>query len=167
MAGSGSGPELDACLALAAQLGQKVTNHGYVSHRRLAELMKTAHVQLLPSFFEGLPLVLFEGLASGCRIITTNLSGFDEILGRAHNDTIRLIPLPPLETIDRPYQKDEAHLEAALCQNILDMLKVVKQFPYVDDPQADLIAADYTWTRVFERTQAIYHAVARGSRGSG
>jgi len=65
---------------------------------------------VLPSFFEGLPLVIFEGLASGCRIITTNLSGLDEIFGKAQKDTINLIQLPPLETIDRPYQEDEAML---------------------------------------------------------
>ena len=34
---------------------------------------------------------LFEGLASGCRIITTRLSGFDEIFGRARKDTVDLI----------------------------------------------------------------------------
>jgi glycosyltransferase involved in cell wall biosynthesis len=83
MAGSGAGPEFSNCIELAKKLGRRVTNHGYVTHRRLSELMKMAHVQVLPSFFEGLPLVLFEGLASGCRIITTNLSGFKEIFGRA------------------------------------------------------------------------------------
>jgi glycosyltransferase involved in cell wall biosynthesis len=161
MAGSGSGPERDTCMALAAQLGRRVTDHGYVNHRRLAELMRMAHVQVLPSFFEGLPLVLFEGLASGCRIITTNLSGFDEILGRAHEDTIRLIPLPPLETIDRPYKEDEARLEAVLCQHILDMLAVVRHSPDIDDPHADNIAEAYTWSSVFKRTQAVYDAVVR------
>ncbi len=167
MAGSGSGPERDTCMALMAQLGRKVTNHGYVNHRRLAELMRKAHVQVLPSFFEGLPLVLFEGLASGCRIITTNLSGFDEILGGAHGDTIRLIPLPPLETIDRPYREDEARLEAVLCRHILEMLAVVKQSPDIDDPHADNIAEAYTWSSVFERTRAVYDAVVRRTRPPG
>ena len=38
MAGSGNGPEFDDCIDLAEKLGRKVTNHGYVSHRRLSEL---------------------------------------------------------------------------------------------------------------------------------
>ena len=161
MAGSGDGPEFNNCIDLAEKLGRRVTNHGYVTHRRLSELMKMAHVQVLPSFFEGLPLVLFEGLASGCRIITTNLSGFKEIFGRANSDTINLIQLPPLETIDRPYQKDEAHLEKVLCKSILSMIAVVKKSPDFDDPQAEKIASDYTWPRVFQRTLAVYHDALR------
>ena len=157
MAGSGDGPEFNNCIDLAEKLDRRVTNHGYVTHRRLSELMKMAHVQVLPSFFEGLPLVLFEGLASGCRIITTNLSGFKEIFGSANSDTINLIQLPPLETIDRPYQKDEAHLEKVLGKSILSMIAVVKKSPDFDDPQAEKIASDYTWPRVFQRTLSVYN----------
>ncbi|MDX2493713.1 MAG: glycosyltransferase family 4 protein [Desulfuromusa sp.] len=156
IAGSGNGPEFDDCIALAEKLGRKVTNHGYVTHRRLSELMKKAHVQVLPSFFEGLPLVLFEGLASGCRIITTSLTGFNEIFGSADRDTINLIQLPPLETIDQPYQKDEAELENALCTSILNMVSAVKKSPDFGDPQAEKIASYYTWPRVFERTLSVY-----------
>lgn len=157
MAGGGNGPEFNECIDLSEKLGSKVTNHGYVTHRRLSELMKKAHVLVLPSFFEGLPLVLFEGLASGCRIVTANLSGFDEIFGRANRDTIDLIQLPPLETIDRPYQKDEAQLENTLCNSILKMISTVKKSPDVDDPQAQKIASDYTWPRVVERTLSVYN----------
>jgi glycosyltransferase involved in cell wall biosynthesis len=160
LAGSGSGPEYGECMDLARQLGPRVTLHGYVSHRRLAELMKRAHIQLLPSFFEGLPLVLFEGLASGCRVITTELSGFREIFGKARSDTVRLIPLPPLETIDRPYRKDEAHLIDLLCESLLEMIGAVQRSPDWNDPQAEKIAADRTWSRVFERTLSLYEALS-------
>ena len=162
LAGSGSGPEYSECVALAEKLGRQVTHHGYVTHHRLAALMKQAHVQVLPSFFEGLPLVLFEGLASGCRIIATRLSGFDEIFGQAKDDTIDLIPLPPLETIDRPFPKDLSSLESALCQSIQKMINRVRTAADIDDPQADRIAAQYTWPRVFERTLSVYRgAMAR------
>jgi len=157
MAGSGSGSEFDECMDLVETLTPKVTNHGYVSHRRLSELMKTAHVQVLPSFFEGLPLVLFEGLASGCRIVTTKLSGFSEIFGKAKEDTVDLISLPPLETIDRPYQKDEAQLENALRHSLLKRIDAVKANPDFDDPHAERIAAHYTWPRVFERILNVYN----------
>ncbi|MGD9006930.1 MAG: glycosyltransferase family 4 protein [Desulfobacteraceae bacterium] len=159
VAGGGNGPEFDMCIDLVRQLGDRVTLHGYVSHRRLAELMKQAHIQVLPSFFEGLPLVLFEGLASGCRVITTELPGFCEIFGKAREDTVRLISLPPLETIDRPYQKDEAWLLDVLSQSLLEMIATARRFPDVDDPQAEKIASDYTWSRVFKRTLSIYGTV--------
>ena len=166
MAGSGKGREYNHCIELAEKLGPKVTNHGYVTHRRLSELMKKAHVQVLPSFFEGLPLVLFEGLASGCRVITTELSGFNEIFGKANRDTIDMIKLPPLETIDRPYRKDEDQLENALCQSIIDMMAAVKQSPAIVDPQAEKIASRYTWPRVFERTLSVYKDAVNQKTGS-
>ena len=156
MAGSGRGPEFDDCIDLANGLGGRVTNHGYVTHGQLADLMKKAHIQVLPSFFEGLPLVLFEGLASGCRIITTRLSGFDEIFGRAKKDSVDLIRLPPLETIDTPYQKDESRLENALSKSILSMIAAVKNKPDVDDPRVEEIVSHYTWGRVFERILSVY-----------
>jgi glycosyltransferase involved in cell wall biosynthesis len=156
VAGGGNGPEYDLCIDLARQLGDRVTLHGYVNHHRLAPLMQRAHIQVLPSFFEGLPLVLFEGLASGCRVITTELSGFREIFGAAGHDTVRLIPLPPLETIDRPYPKDEPRLVDALCRNLVEMIAIAARSPDVDDPQADKIAIEYTWSRVFDRTLSVY-----------
>lgn len=161
MAGSGSGPEYDHCIELAEKLGPKVTNHGYVSHHILAELMKKAHVQVLPSFFEGLPLALFEGLSSGCRIITTRLTGFSDIFGQAKKETIDLIQLPRLETIDKPYQKDEMHLEYVLSKSILNMIAAAKNNPDFDDPQAEKITSHYTWTRVFERTLSVYKDAIR------
>lgn len=156
LAGSGSGPEYDECIELARQLGDRVSLHGYISHRSLADLMKRVHIQILPSFFEGLPLVLFEGLASGCRVIATELPGFREIFGKAGKDTVRLIPLPPLETIDRPYREDEAGLIELLSNSLADMITIVNRYPDVDDPQAEAIAADHTWSRVFERTYSVY-----------
>ena len=159
MAGGGTGPERSHCLELADKLGEKVTNHGYVSHLKLAKLMKKAHLLVLPSFFEGLPLVLFEGLASGCRIISTNLSGFDEIFGKASKETINLIQLPTLETIDRPYKEDEIQLETTLSNSILDMIDIVKRSPNFNDPEADKIASRYTWPKVFDRTVSVYNKV--------
>jgi glycosyltransferase involved in cell wall biosynthesis len=156
MAGSGNGPEYDECMELVKQLAPKVTIYGFVSHQRLSELMKKAHVHILPSFFEGLPLVLFEGLASGCRLITTSLSGFSEVFCNVKRDTVDLIPLPPLESIDRPYQKDEAFLENQLCKSIVNKIDAVKKSPDFDDPQAELIASSYTWPSVFERILSVY-----------
>ncbi len=167
MAGSGHGPEFDNCMDLAEKLGPKVTNHGYVTHHRLSKLMKKAHIQVLPSFFEGLPLVLFEGLASGCRIITTNLSGFSETFGNARIDTVDLIQLPPLETIDQPYQKDEATLENALYESLLNMIDAVKQSPDFDDPHAETVARNNTWPLVFNRILSVYRDAVHQKNGSG
>lgn len=159
MAGGGQGPEYETCLALADTLGQRVTVHGYVNHHRLSELMKQAHIQVLPSFFEGLPLVLFEGLASGCRLIATNLSGFSEIFSPARPDTVHLLDLPPLETIDRPFQKDETRMEKLLAEALAKMMATVRQSPDFEDSGAEKIAQKFTWQRVFEKVLSVYQNV--------
>ena len=109
--------------------------------------------------------MLFEGLASGCRLVATELPGFREIFGAAKEETVRLIPLPPLETIDRPYQKDEARLIDALSESLLEMIAIAGRFPDVDDPQADKIPAGYTWPRVFDRTLSVYEAAVHNENG--
>lgn len=81
IAGGGSGDEKMDSLALAAKLGNRVTIHGNLEHKDLSILMKCSHLFVLPSFFEGLPLVLMEALACGCRILTTSLPGTREVLG--------------------------------------------------------------------------------------
>lgn len=159
MAGSGKGPEYDTCMELAGQLEQKVTVHGFVDHLTLSGLMKKCHIQVLPSFFEGLPLVLFEGLASGCRIITTCLTGYNEIFGKADPDTVRLIQLPELETIDRPYKKDEATLEQLLIKAFIEMIESARTEPDYKDTQAEKIARSFTWEQVFSRIETVYKDV--------
>ena len=37
------------------------------------------------------------------------------------------------------------------------MIAAVKKSPDFDDPQAEQIASDYTWSCVFERTISVYH----------
>jgi len=60
IAGSGSGGEELKSLELAEALGDKVTIHGALSHRELADLMRQVHLFVLPSFFEGLPFARVE-----------------------------------------------------------------------------------------------------------
>ena len=66
---------------LAKELGEKVRVCGVLSQKSLAKVRRHSHILVLPSFYEGLPLVILEGLASGCRIVATDLPGNKEILG--------------------------------------------------------------------------------------
>jgi glycosyltransferase involved in cell wall biosynthesis len=84
LVGAGSGPEKDCALELAAGHGQRVTVHGVLSHEKLGALMRRCAVFVLPSFFEGLPLVLLEAMACGCRIVTTDLPGARELFAVPH-----------------------------------------------------------------------------------
>ena len=58
-----------------------VTAHGYVTGSEKERLFSDADVLILPSYHEGMPLVVLEALASGCAVISTRVGTTPEILG--------------------------------------------------------------------------------------
>jgi len=160
IAGTGTGKEAQECIRLAEAFKEKVIIHGHVTHHTLSELMKNSHIQIMPSYFEGLPLVLFEGLASGCRLVANNLSGFQETFGNIDPDVVRLIDLPPLETIDAPFLKDREAIELKLSDAISHMIDKVKEQPDFHSPEAQKVATEFTWKNIFKHIESVYkHAV--------
>jgi glycosyltransferase involved in cell wall biosynthesis len=161
LAGGGSGPEKEESLGLARKFKGRVIVHGALSHDRLAALMGRSHIFILPSFFEGLPLVLIEALASGCRIITTSLPGTMEILGNLGGTMVEMVNLPALETIDSPYLRDMEDLEKRLARVIERLVKKVIENPRPDMEAARKITQEYTWERVFSRIEKTYENAIR------
>jgi glycosyltransferase involved in cell wall biosynthesis len=53
----------------------KVVYHGNLNKKKLSKLMLNSDILILPSYVEGSPRVIFEAMACGCVIITTNNSG--------------------------------------------------------------------------------------------
>lgn len=155
LAGSGAGYEEQQCLQLAGEQ-RKVTVHGRLDQIQLAGLMARCHLFILPSYFEGLPLVLLEALASGCRLITTDLPGCIELLGHSEQDLVDFIQLPPLETIDSPREKDRQRLEEQLAASIEKMAARVTAKPTPSAASIQRITSRYNWSAVFNRIENAY-----------
>lgn len=66
--------------ALIGKLGNKVTEHGYISGKAKTAVFERADALILPSYHEGLPLVILEALAGGCAVISTKVGATPEIL---------------------------------------------------------------------------------------
>lgn len=156
LAGAGTGREKQACLALAADLNGRVKVHGPLSHESLARLMRNAHLFVLPSFFEGLPLVLMEALSSGCRILTTSLPGTREIFGETRSGMVDLLELPVLETVDTPFQKDMPALEQALAHALEANIKKADKNRQPDLAGINGLTCTATWESVFLKMEKIY-----------
>lgn len=156
LVGGGSGLEKDTCLSLADRLGGRIKLYGAVPQEKLAEILGQSHIFCLPSFYEGLPLVVIESLASGCRIIANDLPGTHELIGNLISPHIELLSLPELETIDKPTTvsgKDyEKRLEAALRSQIQQAV----ENPMTMGPEIRNTLQQNTWTSVFERVQQVY-----------
>lgn len=158
LVGGGSGPEKQRCLELAEHLKDKVTLHGMLSHKKLADLMRSSHIFVLPSFFEGLPLVLLEALACGCRIITTDLPGSRQLFSPSHPEMVRMIELPDLMTIDRPHPEDEPALEENLASLLTKGIKEVQQGVKPDHEYIRIITTPYSWEKIFARVEGVYQS---------
>lgn len=159
LAGSGTGEEEHHCLQLAEKVSSHVTVHGRISQQKLAKLMGMCHLFILPSFYEGLPLVLLEALGSGCRIITTDLTGCKELLGTADPDLVEYIELPPMKQIDRPEAEDLPMVQDRLAKAIEAMMAKVMQSPSPDPEKIREITTQFSWDAVFTRINRVYEKV--------
>jgi glycosyltransferase involved in cell wall biosynthesis len=159
LAGSGSGSEAAQCLALAKSAGAAITVHGRISQLELARLMGRSHIFILPSFFEGLPLVLLEALASGCRIISTDLPGCRELLGGSPQDLVEFIKLPTLQNIDHPNPHDLEGLQTRLAEAITSMADRVRRAPSPCAEEIHKITSFFDWKSVFQRIFSAYTQV--------
>ena len=165
LAGSGSGDEERYCQELAAGLGERVIIHGHLDQDKLATLMADCHVFILPSFFEGLPLVLLEAVASGCRVITTDLTGCLELLDNADTDLVELVPLPPMAQIDRPAPEDIALIENRLILALQNMVARVYIKPTPSLKNTRKVTHPFRWPAVCSRIFQAYDAVQSQDRG--
>lgn len=120
--GHGNEEEYQKILSLASpELGCPcpVRFTGRLSQKELAELMNRSDIFVLPSFYEGLPLVLAESLACGMKTVCTDLPGIrpwmDENL--PGHGTCFVAP-PPMENEDEPVTAALPAFESALARAI-------------------------------------------------
>ena len=66
---------------LIYQLGSSVIDHGYVKGNEKKHIYLDTDVLLLPSYGEGLPLVILEAYQAACAVISTEVGAIPEILG--------------------------------------------------------------------------------------
>jgi glycosyltransferase involved in cell wall biosynthesis len=157
--GGGSGKEKEKCMHLAQDLGERVVVHGQIPQTRLAAIFNKAHIFVLPSLFEGLPLVVLEALASGCRVVATDLPGVMEIVGNVKADYITLVRTPRLRKMDQPYPEDLAAYEQNLSQALKIQMAGAINRPRIDLSLIEDELAAFTWKSVFDRVQKVYFKV--------
>lgn len=69
---------------LVKKLSDKITLCGYVRGREKSVLYETADILILPSYHEGMPLVILEALSAGCAIVSTRVGTTTEILSSSN-----------------------------------------------------------------------------------
>ena len=95
-------------------LASKVTLTGWVDEARIKSELAQAHALVMPSFAEGLPMVIMEAMAAARPVIATYIAGTPELVKegetgwlvpagdtKALADAIDTLARTPLETLDR------------------------------------------------------------------
>ncbi len=159
IAGGGSGKEKEECMSLVQGLGERAVVHGQIPQARLAAVFKNAHIFVLPSLFEGLPLVMLEALASGCRVAATDLPGVMEVAGNMKADYITLISTPRLRNMDQPYPEDLTAFEQNIAQALRIQMEGAVRVPRIDLSLIEDDLSVFTWKGVFNRVQKVYFKV--------
>lgn len=87
----GDGPERAALELEAKPLGDAARFVGYQSQAEVAQALTRADLLVLPSFAEGVPVVLMEAMAAGLPVIATRIAGIPELV----TDGVSGILVPP------------------------------------------------------------------------
>lgn len=106
LAGSGSNEEEE--IRNFAMDDSRIKFLGCLPQNKLAEIIRESEAFILPSFYEGLPLVIMEALACGTKVIMSDIKGVKEWVGDSINSTgaIIYIDLPRLVDVDIPLEED-------------------------------------------------------------
>ena len=115
--GCGSEEELEHLRTLAEAAPCPVKLLGKLDQKSLAAYMNACDVFILPSFYEGLPLVLIEAMACGMKTICTDLPGIRPWLDQAIPDSGAVFVAPPqMRNTDEPIPEELPDFELRLAR---------------------------------------------------
>lgn len=69
----------------AFRLEKNITLIGWVDEARVRAELAAAHALVMPSFAEGLPMVVMEAMAAGRPVIATYIAGLPELVREGEN----------------------------------------------------------------------------------
>lgn len=109
-------------------LPENIKYLGLVPQSKLSEIYKICDIFILPSYFEGLGLVLIEAMASGLIPICTDIPGIKEwINNNVTNPNVKYIPMPEMAGIDTPTEMGRANFENDITNILLDTISEIEQ----------------------------------------
>lgn len=115
--------EYDHAFALAEACKYPISFAGVVSQQGLIDAYNRANVFVLPSFYEGLPLVILEAMGCGCNVVATDLPGIQEwICAHLPDAPIWFVEPPRMQTTDDPDPAALPAFEQHLAQVLAEAL---------------------------------------------
>ena len=92
---------------------------GQIPQPALAELLRRTDIFILPSYFEGLPLVLIEAMSAGAVPVSTDLPGIKNwINANVGGSNAVFVPMPQMKSIDEPTEAGRKAFTADLVSTL-------------------------------------------------
>lgn len=105
-------------------LPEYITWLGQIPQPALAELLRRTDIFVLPSYFEGLPLVLIEAMASGAVPVSTDLPGVRPwINANVGRPNVIYADMPEMKSIDEPTDAGRDAFTIALSAVLKDAIR--------------------------------------------
>ena len=96
---------------------------GQIPQPALAELLRRTDIFILPSYFEGLPLVLIEAMSAGAVPVSTDLPGVKSwIDANVGGSNAVFIPMPQMKSIDEPTDEGRSAFIDDLASTLRDTM---------------------------------------------
>lgn len=139
----GMGPDYDGLQAHVKKLGIEDYVHfaGAVDQEHILDYYQEADIFVLPSFAEGLPVVLMEAMAMGIPCVTTAITGIPELIQNRKNGL--LVPASDVESL------------ASAIQELQDNPKLYSQ---ISEAARNKILSDYD---LFRNSQHLFTTLKR------
>lgn len=138
---AGDGPYMHELRIRAAAAKASVRFAGFLPKAELRALYEEARILVFPSIRENFPMVLLEGMDTGCAVITTDAEGCAEVVGEAGVVIEKGKPAPLraalVELMNNPARCDE-----------LSVLAMAR-------------AERFRWSRIAAQYQDVFASVAR------
>lgn len=143
IAGGVNGEEGNKLAEKAANSSRKIDLLGLVDQKELASKLKKGHILVLPSYYEGFPMVVVEALACGMKVIVNDLPGLREGLGKdiVESKNIYFIEMPKLEGIDK-IEKN------ARDKYIKNLTKSIEDVIAKKEPVREICLKKFSWIRI-------------------
>ena len=126
-----------------------ITWLGQISQDHLADIFRYSDIFVLPSYYEGLPLVLIEAMASGAVPVSTDLPGVRPwIEENVPGQNVRFVPMPEMESIDTPTEAGKAEFTRRLTETLR---RLISEIDSGDLPDTRPDTSGITWSGVAER----------------
>lgn len=119
------------------------------SQAGLAEYLRWQDIFVMPSYFEGLGLIALESLASGLRVVATEIEGLKSLLGPSLSELglIEYVKLPRLRGLDLPFEEDLAGFVEELAAKLFRQIERVRKNETFPDEAWEGIR-EHSWSAV-------------------